>query len=144
MKMIKVSRPRDVICPSSFLDALASNHQLSSIHLVDHCTVHTMDAPDRKRLKSTYKPVQDLPPLPPGWTEHTAPTGTFPIKLSILTPSILTRCRSQILLQRRYESLDIHTSDRYSCCPYSASATTCLLPAACCSVCTSFRRSKQL
>jgi hypothetical protein len=35
-----------------------------------------MDAPDRKRLKSTYK-AQDLPPLPPGWTEHTAPTGTF-------------------------------------------------------------------
>ncbi|KAK6003291.1 hypothetical protein QM012_001136 [Aureobasidium pullulans] len=37
-----------------------------------------MDAPDRKRLKSTYKPAQDLPPLPPlppGWTEHTAPTG---------------------------------------------------------------------
>ncbi|KAG2163257.1 hypothetical protein VTO58DRAFT_110857 [Aureobasidium pullulans] len=34
-----------------------------------------MDAPDRKRLKSTYKPVQDLAPLPPGWTEHTAPTG---------------------------------------------------------------------
>ncbi|KAG9577897.1 hypothetical protein KCU77_g13316, partial [Aureobasidium melanogenum] len=33
-----------------------------------------MDAPDRKRLKSTYK-AQDLPPLPPGWTEHTAPTG---------------------------------------------------------------------
>lgn len=29
-------------------------------------------------LKSTYKPASDagnLPPLPPGWTEHTAPTG---------------------------------------------------------------------
>jgi hypothetical protein len=35
-----------------------------------------MDAPDRKRLKSTYKAPQDLPPLAPGWTEHTAPTGT--------------------------------------------------------------------
>ncbi|KAI4821493.1 hypothetical protein E4T45_10485 [Aureobasidium sp. EXF-8846] len=34
-----------------------------------------MDAPDRKRLKSTYKAPQDLPPLLPGWTEHTAPTG---------------------------------------------------------------------
>ncbi|KEQ74375.1 hypothetical protein M436DRAFT_44467 [Aureobasidium namibiae CBS 147.97] len=34
-----------------------------------------MDAPDRKRLKSTYKAAQDLPSLPPGWTEHTAPTG---------------------------------------------------------------------
>ncbi|CAD0115076.1 unnamed protein product [Aureobasidium uvarum] len=34
-----------------------------------------MDAPDRKRLKSTYKAAQDLPLLPSGWTEHTAPTG---------------------------------------------------------------------
>ncbi|KAI5241058.1 hypothetical protein E4T42_08142 [Aureobasidium subglaciale] len=33
------------------------------------------DAPDRKRLKPTYQPAQNLPPLPSGWTEHTAPTG---------------------------------------------------------------------
>ncbi|MCJ1428695.1 hypothetical protein MMC29_006606 [Sticta canariensis] len=26
-------------------------------------------------LKSTYKPLGGSPPLPPGWTEHTAPTG---------------------------------------------------------------------
>ncbi|KAI5200360.1 hypothetical protein E4T39_05824 [Aureobasidium subglaciale] len=34
-----------------------------------------MDAPERKRLKPTHQPAQHLPPLPSGWTEHTAPTG---------------------------------------------------------------------
>ena len=28
-------------------------------------------------LKSTYKPAVAAPPLPAGWTEHTAPTGKF-------------------------------------------------------------------
>ena|SRR5579862_6019246 len=44
-------------------------------------------------LKSTYKPKQsssDLAPLPPGWTEHTAPTGVFlPSPLTVSNPSLL-------------------------------------------------------
>lgn len=35
-----------------------------------------MEAPERKKLKSTYQPSPALSaPLPLGWTEHTAPTG---------------------------------------------------------------------
>ncbi|KAK8217468.1 hypothetical protein M8818_001224 [Zalaria obscura] len=34
-----------------------------------------MEQPERKKLKPTYQPAPGLPPLPAGWTEHTAPTG---------------------------------------------------------------------
>ena len=45
-----------------------------------------------KMLKSTYKPAPALPPLPAGWTEHTAPTGKHPnttaTSLELLTATV--------------------------------------------------------
>lgn len=41
-------------------------------------------------LKSTYRPLGGPPPLPPGWTEHKAPTGTQRPS-DLYNPTILTR-----------------------------------------------------